>query len=54
MTENIKLELNILPYDDIVTMRKDGYVVIIVKESSIKKWTIGLAWRLLKLVKGLR
>jgi hypothetical protein len=50
--ENIKIE--IFPYDEIVAMRQNGFIVIAIKESAVKRWGITLALRIVKLIKSMR
>lgn len=39
--------------EDIKIERQDGYIIIAIKEATIKKFGLRLAYRLVKLVKGL-
>jgi hypothetical protein len=47
------IEISIQPTGDITAYRQDGYAIIIIKESAIRKWTISLAWRIVRLVKSI-
>jgi hypothetical protein len=47
----MRTPLSILSTDEVVITKQTGFFVIVIKESLLKKWIVGLAFQIAKLIR---